>query len=298
MTTRLADAALLAAQAPPGGVLDPKDESAPAAYLDLRDDRSGVALSKLAAVGAAFGPSLYVQERLRLVVASGELPPQAAAAALARELPDPPSGAGPMIAVVRGEDLLGRLEELMLAGCALGDPPLRDEPRSPRAAWAPAGAQAIAAALAAGARVVVSRFATPEDAAQAIAADESGEPIDEPPNCPVRLEFAEGYRLLATFPNEVEIARLQASLSPEVIAACECSFERNHEGVRLNITSQEVERVREAARRMELAAPVGTVRRPLVESIETLIEQRVCTAPSRLVEFGHDLRPAGEWVDG
>ena len=295
MTMPIADAAMLAAGAPDGGVLDPTDESVEAAYLDLREDRPSVALSKLKLVGAAFGPSLYVQERLRLIIACGETAPATAAAALLGS----PSESGLLIATVRGEDLLGRLEELMQAGCDLGKPPLRDESRSPIAAWAPAGASVVTEALAAGARVVVSRFVTPEDAALATTSESLGEPSTAPPTRTVSLRFVKGYTVNVWMPckwsQAFELRDFAQSLVPTQDGGIEVT-DRN--ALMFSTSSRKLESLQEIARRLELATPTGSLDEPIFSRIRAIVEERHTAIPSELLEFGYDLRSASEWLGG
>ena len=299
MTAPLADAALLAAGAPEGGVLDPTDESVEAAYLDLREDSQDVALYKTRLVGVALGPRLYLQERLRLVIACGELPLHLPAAALAEKFPAPPEGGGPMIATVHGEDLFNRLEELMVAGCEFRSEssglPLRED-EWPHTAWAPAGPAVVAKALVAGARVVIARFVTPETVSAALAAADEGLPVAEQPTGDVLLKFSNGVELKVVLPLEMNADWFENRL-PEGIRA-RCTLEQTNDARLLTIVSAKDDwSLFEIARHITLAAPAGTLRHPLYEQVVWKFEESRFAVPAKLLEFGYDLRPASEWLE-
>lgn len=301
MTTPLADAAMLAAGAPEGGVLDPTDESVEAAYLDLREDSQDVALYKIRQVGVALGPRLYLQERLRLVIACGELPVHLPAAALADKFPVPPEGGGPMIAVVHGEDLYTRLEELMVSGCefrsASSGLPLREDERWPHTAWAPAGPAVVAKALVAGARVVIARFVTPESVSAALAAADNGLPVVEQPTGDVLLKFSNGVELKVVLPLEMNADWFENRVPEDVRARC--SLEQTTDARLLTIVSaQDDWSLFDIARRITLAAPAGTLRHPLYDQAVWKFEESRFAVPAELLEFGYDLRPASEWLGG
>ncbi len=300
MTTPLADAALLAAGASAGGVLDPTDESVDAAYLDLREDSQDVALYKIRQVGVAFGPRLYLQERLRLVIACGELPPHLPAAALAEKFSVHPEGGGPMIATVHGENLWDRLEELMVAGCefrnASSGLPLHED-EWPHTAWAPAGPAVVAKAFVAGARVVIARFVTPDAVSAALSAAEMGLPVAEQPTGDVLLKFSTGVELRVVLPLEVNADWFENRLPEDVRARC--TLEQTTDARLLTIVSAEDDwSLFEIARRITLAAPAGTLRHPLYDQVVWKFEESRFAIPAELLEFGYDLRPAAEWLEG
>jgi hypothetical protein len=104
-------------------------------------------------------PALKAQPQLRIVTNAGGVNPQACAAAAGRILSD--RGLGETaIGLVSGDDLLPRLAELQAAGCRLENldtgKPLSELNQPVVSANAYLGAQPIAAALAKGARIVIT----------------------------------------------------------------------------------------------------------------------------------------------
>ncbi|MEO0531640.1 MAG: hypothetical protein AAF266_13855 [Planctomycetota bacterium] len=290
------DAAQLAAKAPPSGVLPPTKESTEAAFLDLRADRVAVASSKARAVAAAFGPSLYLQASLRLVIASGELSPSTVAGWFAAASPQSDGG---QIAVVRGEDVIDRLEEITLAGCDLGDmnPP-------PVAAWAPVTASVLSEAVSTGATVVISRFASPERISDAINAESVGELATQPTSIRLNLAYVDSYAcVLEAATREILASALEAV--PEVVSAqCESrlhlieSKDSSLLSARLEVASNDFGALREFVQRVELALPAGTLRVPAAESISARYRQRTTDGvPFELLEYGVDVRPTKEWQE-
>lgn len=287
------DAALLAAAAPPGGVLPPADETAELAYLDLRADCPAVAESKARAVAVAFGPSLYLRASLRLVVASGKLPPAEVAGWLARTSAPGNHGGTASIAAVRGEDVLDRLEELMLAGCDLacggnhGGPPI--------AAWAPTPAAVVRNAVASGAAVIVSRFAAPDEVSLAVEAERQAESVAAPQSLPIDLVFPGGYHLRIDAASREELAEALGQLPAAITEPCTIHFTEYEGFSRLDITATDLAGLTEFARRFELAAPAGLFGRPLIETITPRHRRATASVPAELLEFGVDVRPADDW---
>lgn len=290
MPPTLIDAARLAALAPPGGILPPMDESTELAYLDLRDDLHAVAASKAQAVAAAFGPSLYLRATLRLVIATGELSPTKVARSFAGvAAPDPQASAG-RIAVVRGEDVLDRLEELMLAGCDLG---VTDKP--PVAAWAPTPARILREAVATGASVVVSRFAMPDEVSTAVEAESGGEPIGLPASRPVGLVFPNGFGLRVDVDPNSGLSEAISDLPDTIRELGDIELAEHAQFTRLDVRAADLSRLLELAQRLELAAPSGMFHKPLIEAIVPSHQKSTASVPTELLEFGVDVRPAGDW---
>lgn len=287
LTIKLIDAAQLAATAPPGGVLPPADETAELTYLDLRADCPSVAASKARAVATAFGPSLYLRASLRLVVACGELRPSTVAGWFAPS--NQPANEG-QIAVVHGEDLIERLEELMLAGCELGamEPP-------PVAAWAPASVPCLHDAVATGASVIVSRFAAPAHVAEAVDVEASARTPVIPETTPIDLVYVDHYECVVEGPS---LAGLEAALGriPEALkATCTTTMAEHGESIRLSATAKSYTELSEFAKRLELLSPAGMLQRPTVESITPRYRREETEIPTRLVEHAVEARSANEW---
>lgn len=144
------------------GPLGPRDDAVDVALLDLAGATPELVQRVLRTVALQLGPKIFVQGALRLIITSGELSPRAAAQHLAQTLDQDSLSALP-IAVVHGEDLTDRIEELTHAGHELRDLEtgvrLVDEPAPPTTCWTPAPAQPIVDAIQAGARIVVCQRA-------------------------------------------------------------------------------------------------------------------------------------------
>ncbi|QDT67538.1 hypothetical protein MalM25_04380 [Planctomycetes bacterium MalM25] len=283
---QIEDAARLAAQAPPGGVLEPTDDSVERAYLDLRDDRPDVARSKLATVAAVFAPRLHLQAGLKLLIASGELSPDEAASHFAPALLAAGDRAASKIAVVRGEDVLGRLEELIQSGCVYRQSgrSLVEERRPVVSAWAAAPSEALEEAFERGASVVVSHCA-----------EYASNPLERE-SIDVQVRLVEGYRLSFHLPSpEVGAAaleRLSGSLSDRVTVALQ---ESTHVA-RIVASAAQRDPLTEAAARLELALPTGSIARPFRQLITRSDALDRVEAPASLFDYTTDLRPADEWV--
>lgn len=123
-----------------------------------RDPLAGFARDFLDVLGSLL-PAWRAQRQLRIVTNAGGVNPLACARAAARILAA--AGMGDVrIGVVTGDDLLGRLEELVSAGCPLTNldtgRPLADVRPLIVSAHAYLGARPIAEALAGGAQLVVT----------------------------------------------------------------------------------------------------------------------------------------------
>ncbi|HVX10501.1 MAG TPA: acyclic terpene utilization AtuA family protein [Pirellulales bacterium] len=128
------------------------------ARLREKDPRAGYAADFLTVLGSLL-PALKVQTGLKIVTNAGGMNPRACARAAGATL----TTAGlseATIGVVTGDDVLPRLDELQRAGCELANldtgRPLTDLKGDVVSANVYLGAQPIAAALAEGARVVVT----------------------------------------------------------------------------------------------------------------------------------------------
>lgn len=178
---RIASAAGLVLSGEDGSPLAVQDDRVHAAFLDLRGEAVSVARAKLSAVAAALGPRLILQSDLRLLIAAGDLSVQEAARLVANSLTKIDAGDAPLVAI-KGENLIGRLEELMQAGCELRQEVdsgeggrLADETRSPISARTACGHDSILAALRTGARVLLSAHAGPGALLSAAACEALGE---------------------------------------------------------------------------------------------------------------------------
>lgn len=281
----IADAARLAAQAPAGGVLEPTDDTIERACLDLRDDRPEVARSKLAAVAAAFAPRLHLQAGLKLLIATGELSPDEAARRVATALLAVGEGTASRIAVVRGEDVLGRLEELIQSDCVYRQSSLSlvQERRPVAVAWVAPPQELIERAFDQGAGVVISH------------GGEFASRASDRANSEVHVRLVEGYRLSFHLPSrDLAAAALEAipeSLSDRV----EIALQESTAAARLVATSRSLQPLAEAATRLELAVPAGSIARPLARLIARVEAHDTVEAPASLFEFATDIRPADEW---
>lgn len=107
----------------------------------------------------SLAPALYLQPQLKIVTNAGGMNPRACAAAAGKLLAENGSADLPL-GVALGDDLLGRIEELMANGCRLENldtgQPLAELQRPIVSANAYLGARPIADALAAGARIVIT----------------------------------------------------------------------------------------------------------------------------------------------
>ena len=128
------------------------------ARLREKDPAAGYAKDFLTVL-ASLGPALESQPKLRIVTNAGGMNPRACAAAAGRMLAE--AGlASTAIGIVEGDDLLGRLGAIQAAGCPLENldtcSPLADLDAPIVSANAYLGAVPIAAALAGGARIVIT----------------------------------------------------------------------------------------------------------------------------------------------
>lgn len=285
-TPPIADAARLAAQAPAGGVLEPRDDSIERAYLDLRNDPPAVARGKLATVAAAFAPRLHLQAGLKLLIAAGELNPEEAARVLAEKLHATGGEGSPAIAVVRGEDVLGRLEELIQADCVYqpSGRSLVEERRPVASAWAPPPSSVLEEAFEQNARVVIGRC---------------GE-FDKPPadseTLEVQARLVEGYRLSFHLPSADVGAEALALVEGRLNDMVEAKLQESTHVARIVAASSQRGPLVEAAGRLELAMPAGTLARPLASLIVRLDVHERTLAPASLFDFAIDQRPANEWL--
>lgn len=268
------DAARLAALAPEAHALRPAAAPSGPLSLDLRGLPPGLAMSRVERVGAWLGPSLTLADAARLEVTTGVIPPAAVAAALASSCEAIRHG-GLRIAVVRGEDVLPRLEELGLAGVEsshLG--------RLPVAAYATAPRSVLLEAHESGAAAIVGRSLT---------ADRS----DSATTVTVLFEagFKAGVAVRFDGPAAELIGRLESLpldgcrlVAAEAVGmvACRVEADRHTDLVR-------------ACRRLDLVTPDAAG--PIENLIVGRFEERRVTAPAGLLEFGVEVRPAAEWLD-
>ncbi len=283
----IADAALLAAQAPAGGVLPPRDDGVELARLDLWADRPSVARSKLAAVAKAFGPRLQIQEGFRLLINSGELAPTEAAALLSRVAFD--GSDGPLVAAVRGEEVLDQLEALIAAGCKLQDHtrhwPLVNEARTITKAWAAVPERLIGSSQESGATVVITRQANEEEL-------RGGQPASETKRL-VAVDLIEGYEIQAMAPH----AGMLESVPSDLRGVIACETDESSGRVHVTAVADGYDEAIEIARQLELTAGTGAFDQPLAEHIRPRLTRAWIEAPIDLIEFGADIRTASDWAN-
>lgn len=282
------DAAKLAAQAPAGGILPPKDDRLGLVRLDLWADRTAVAKSKLIAIGKAFGPRLQIQDNFQLIIHSGELAPAEAAkivteAAFCRE-------PGPLISVLRGEDVLDQLEGLIAAGCQLedhsGKRSIASEPRSIARAWAAAPRALHESMLDGDSRVIITRNADEQTL--------GGGPEKVPDRTLVSVQLIDCYELCAA----ARHGGMLKDLPPDLTEAI--TFSNHSETGVVHVTGRALryDQLADIAGRLELAAGTGAFDRPLVEQIAPRFIGSWIQAPRDLIEFGVETRPTLDWADG
>lgn len=280
------DAAKLAARAPAGGVLPPTDDGLDVALLDLWADRPEVARNKLVAVARAFGPRLQIQDGFQLLVHSGSLAPSYAAAILAEAaFADAP---GPLIAVLRGEDVVEQLETFIAAGCQfehhLGAWPITAEKRTIARAWAAAPRSVWESLQEDAARVIISRHA--DEATLGGGAEKPGD------HGLISVELIEGYELHTT----TRHAGMLEGLPSELTAAMTSFTDPKTGAVQVTLAAERYDRLRELASRFELAAGTGAFDRPLADQITPRFSGAWIRPPRGLLEFGVEARPARDWV--
>lgn len=295
MTTPIADAAMLAAGAGLRATISPKDLELGPAWLDLRGVRHGVALGRASSVVVALGTCLSLQSDSQLFVTAEpeEVMPIAQCASL------PFVGLGlpnTLIAVIRGEDVSSRLEELMAAGVDIRDnqPPHKSllvESRTLVSAIVSAPPSVLRDAIEAGARVVISRSAERGTIEDAVA----GMPDAEAP-LKLTLRFHNRHEVTAAFDDSRPIEELKSLIDERLPKGVFCEM-RDAQGVKLlDLSASKSKAFALACKRCDLLLDGLPTR---LESISRRVyDEWTVDVPAEHFEFGFDLRPASEWLEG
>lgn len=289
------DAARLAAKVPRHTALSPRDGEIGPVWLDLRNERHAVALGRAGSVADALGACLTLQESACLFVTCGQLSIDAVAKRLAASLVmEEQRSLG--VAAIRGEDVLGRIEEFFVAGCDLRNelPPhrlLRDSTEPPLVAIASVPAAALNAAIESGAKIIVSRTAEPETIRAALGPDPPGQPsgrvaIKVPTGC-------EAHAVLPGGPPAESVSDELTALLPSEVSWALTEANGLH---LLRLRSPSRDALLEACRWCHLLLPGITTR--LADSIIATTEGWPTSVLSEMLEFGYDLRPANDWLVG
>ena len=293
---RLVEADTLALSAAPP---DPTDDTPTLVWLDLVECRKAVAISSLQTVVRLIAPQLFLHDQTKLVVATGELDLDQAAL-IAAEAIEHSARTGIQLAVVRGEDITPRLEELAIRGADLRDEQsglgLIDESKAPHLVLAPANAATLKDALQESS-IVISRAATRDAVEQAIGKSDDGDGSIQS----VRAWMPSGFGLQANFvmregrkPEEATAAIKRMSLSSHI----ELRTSAHDDSLMLHMACDELASLVEAARRAELAISALGVRLPMplkswIEPRYTLRQSRI---PAELLEYRFDRRSASDWL--
>lgn len=289
----ITDAAQLAAQAPAGGVLSPRDAEIGVAWLDLRGSGISVSISRIATVTRTLGPCLSLLDSANLVISSSEVPLRSVAKVAAYTLRS--VGLGDLsIATIRGESLVRRLEEFLVAGCEFRDSDspgetLRDRLGEASEAFAIPPSSMLTDAFGAGASIVVAGGADRTTLAELADPPSSTREVGE-----VELWLHTGYRLTTVL---IEDHRKVKELLVSVPAVKECHVETVALGDRtaITLTAKTKDPIKDACCRLDLV--VEGLAQPLEESIRSIYEKRRTCVPADLLEFDYDLRQANAWMD-
>lgn len=281
------------------------------ALLDLRAIASqgfNEGASPLRRVGEAFAKRLAAGRDIRLVAATGLLEPQGAASVLGRSLVEYGQGATPL-AIVRGEDVGHALEEWHHRGEALRNKAsgerLFDTDAEVLGAYAPAPPPVIQAASSDGARVVLSAFTNP---AEAFAERRDTTPTP-PQRHPVRVWLIDRYELSACMPlpSEAEARAVVDAIERDAAQAelaCEASVAPTRFGEWLVAIHAHAFDRQPLADFAAVAAPLFSrgdgklvEGSPLWRHVRRIVRPWHTDIAADLLEFGHDLRSAADWLD-
>ena len=294
--TKLTDAARLAASLPLGVAASPRDVELGPAWLDLRGQPADVALARCDGVGVALRACLSLQEAAVLFVTTGRLSPEAVASRLAvAALADGSSVV--RIATLRGEDVSDRLEEFLVAGADLSDPddPKRTvvtESRPLLSAIAVTPPSELSSAVESGASIVVSRSADRQTIEQVV----NPRRIDQDDDLvAVELQFAAGWEVTAAasgpLPSDEPAQRITSILP----AGVRSSISPCSDGAWIHLSAARRDEIDDACRRCELL--LDGLGSRLIDQVRPTSDGWTARVPAHLLEFGHDLRPASEWID-
>jgi hypothetical protein len=294
MTTPIADAALLAAGADPPGAISPRELELGPAWLDLRGDQLLVASNRARLVGSSLAACLSLQSDSQLFVTAKPERPESIAKRIASSFSASVSGA--LIAVLRGEDVSSRLEELMAAGVELRDkqPPYKSllvETRALVSAVVAAPPSVLREAIEAGAKVVVSSTADRGTIEAAIGgATEAGGPRQ------VTLQFHNRYEVTAALHDPRQIDDLKSLIGEHLPKGVSCEL-RDSQGVKLlDLSASEPKAFTLACNRCDLLLDGLPTR--LTSMSRRVYDEWTIDVPAEYFEFGYDLRTAEEWLSG
>jgi hypothetical protein len=294
MTKPIADAALLAAGAFPDGAISPKDLELGPAWLDLRGVELRVAVNRVRLVGSQLSACLSLQSDSQLFVT---VEPESAEA-FALEIPMSFIASEPStpIAVIRGEDVSARLEELMAAGVDIRDsqPPHKSllvESRTLVSAVVSAPPSVLRDAVEAGAKVVVSRSTDRRTIEDALA----GTPDAEGPR-KLTLRFHNRYEVTAAVDDPRPIDELK-SLIDDHLPKEVLSELRDDRGAKLlSLSATDTKAFKVASLLCDLL--LEGLPASLDRMSRCVYDEWIVSVPAEHFEFGYDLRPASEWLEG
>ncbi len=295
MTQPIADAAMLAAGAGRRTAISPKELELGPAWLDLRGVRPGAALGRASSVVVALGTCLSLQSDSQLFITAEaeQVTPVAQCASL------PFVGLGSpntLIAVLRGEDVSARLEELMAAGVEIRDnePPHKSllvETRTLVSAVVPAPPSVLREAVEAGAKVLVSHSSD----RRTIEAAVTGAPDSEGPS-KLTLRFHNRCEVTAAFQDRRPIDELKSLIDQYLPKGVLCEM-RDAQGVKLlDLSAAEPKAFALACNRCDLLLDGLPTR--LASMSRRVYDEWTVDVPPEHFEFGYDLRSAAEWLDG
>jgi hypothetical protein len=294
MTMPLADAALLAAGAGYRAAISPKKLELGPAWLDLRGAESLVAFNRLGLVSSSLSACLSLQSDSQLFVTVE--PEIADVLSLVIAEAFIAHSRSTCIALIRGEDVSSRLEELMAAGVDIRDnhPPHKSllvETRTLVSAVVSAPPSVLRDAAEAGAKVVVSRSADRGTTEAAVAGT-----LEEQGQRKLTLRFHNRYEVTAAFNDPRPIDELKSRIDEHLPKGVLCEMRDAHGVKLLDLTAIKSKAFKLACNRCDL----------LLEGLPTQLDRisrRICDewtvdVPAEHFEFGYDLRSALEWLGG
>lgn len=287
------DAARLAARYV-GAAAPPREVEVGLAWLDLRDAPEKVAAARASDVAAALGPCLALQPESRLIVTTGATPPAVIARTLAASLHaiDLPET---LVATLRGEGVLDRLEEFALAGCDFSDAEgvarkLAEERRLPSSALAAVPTGVLLEGLESGAPILLTRTAGRE----AIEAAAKEAPDDEPKVC-VTVRFPVRQEAVVAIVGSQSTTQVHDELTPLLPSGVRLSIDGTADAEVLRLTADNPAAMHQACRLVTLSLP--GLPTPLADLVTTTAESWTIEVPRELLDFAIDTRPATEWLE-
>lgn len=291
---RIHDAALLAAAVGPGEALSPREHDPGVCWLDLRGCRPATALPKVGSVVDALHACLELQQEAALFVTVDAGSPDAFAAQASSSLRANEAANRP-VAVLRGEDVLSRLEEFFVAGHPLpnlSDPSrgVRDLPGAPIAALAEPPPAVLREAIDQGAGVIVTRTATHALIERALTG-----PAEYDDEAPIAFRFPAGETLKAVVDDPRPTESLRGLLADHLPASVTWTIDAVNESRVLTIESDSADAMKRAQRVATLL--LRHPRTPLRDAVVTRYDEVRSTVPRDAIEFGWDFRSPSEWLE-